>query len=455
MTDAALQIESDPQPADDAALGPVVGRPAPANLRWRRRVFLILTLATMAGLIGVLAGLMGHGGITLIEGAMLAAFAVTLPWIVVGFWNGIIGFILTWRYDDPGSLVTPALAHERPDAPIQSRVAIVMAIRNEDATQSVQRLERIQLGLNRTEWADHFDFHVLSDSDDPKIVAQEDAVVAAWKSRSPDASIHYRCRTENSGFKAGNIMEFLDRCGEEYDFYLPLDADSMMAPSAILRLVRIMEASPEIGILQGLIVGAPSNTFFTRALQFGNRHNMRSYTLGSAWWQADCGPYWGHNALIRTLPFRRHCRLPYLDGHGPLSGHVLSHDQLEAAMIRKAGYEVRVLPLEDQSFEANPPSLPDFIKRELRWCNGNFQYLRLLNTTGFLPMSRVQLILAILGYAGALAWFVFLTLMSGLAGGTDQISGIPLAAGLTFFALMITISLTPKLMGLAQVLVDS
>ncbi|MCR9088345.1 MAG: glucans biosynthesis glucosyltransferase MdoH [Rhodobacteraceae bacterium] len=455
MTNAALQIEPQAIDRDDWAPGPVFGQPTPRHLRRRRHVFLALTLATVVGLIGALAWLMHHGGITLIEGAMLVAFSATLPWLAVGFWNGIIGFLLDWRYAEPGTKVTPALARERPDAPIQSRVAIVMAVRNENVAQAVRRLERIQLGLNRTDWADQFDFHLLSDSDDPTIAANEAGAVAAWRARSPDARIHYRCRTDNSGFKAGNIMEFLDRCGDEYEFYLPLDADSMMGPSAILRLVRVMEASPEIGILQGLVVGTPSRTFFTRAFQFGMRHGMRAYTLGSAWWQGDCGPYWGHNALIRCQAFRLHCRLPHLEGSGPLAGDILSHDQIEASMMRRAGYEVRVLPVEDQSFEDNPPSLPDFIKRELRWCNGNFQYLRLLRMPGLLPVSRVQISLAIMMYVGAPAWFLFLALTAGLVGGTDQISVIPLAQGLTFFAVIMSVNLMPKLMGLAQVLVSS
>jgi membrane glycosyltransferase len=34
---------------------------------------------------------------------------------------------------------------------------------------------------------------------------------------------------------------------------------------------------------------------------------MKSYSIGSAWWQADAGPYWGHNALIRMRPFIAHC----------------------------------------------------------------------------------------------------------------------------------------------------
>ena len=135
-----------------------------------------------------------------------------------------------------------------------------------------------------------------------------------------------------------------------------------------------MEAHPRIGILQSLAVGTPATSAFARIFQFGMRHGMRSFTMGAAWWQGDCGPFWGHNALIRTAPFRRWCRLPMLPGKPPLGGHILSHDQVEAVLMRRAGYECRVMPVETESWEDNPPTLMDFIKRDLRWCQGNMQY---------------------------------------------------------------------------------
>ncbi len=155
-----------------------------------------------------------------------------------------------------------------------------------------------------------------------------------------------------------------------------LDADSLMTGPALTRLVRLMDAHPRLGILQTLVTGLPSRSAFARLFQFGMRHGMRSYTTGSAWWQGDGGPYWGHNAILRLAPFRAHCRLPTLPGRPPFGGRVLSHDQVEAVLMRRAGYEVRVLPDEHGSFEESPPSLPDFLKRDLRWCQGNMQYVR-------------------------------------------------------------------------------
>ena len=177
---------------------------------------------------------------------------------------------------------------------------------------------------------------------------------------------------------------------------------------------------------------------------------MRAYTLGSAWWQGDCGPFWGHNALVRMDAFHQHCQLPVLSGTGPFGGHILSHDQVEAVLMRSAGYEVRVLAEEQESFEENPPSLPDFIKREMRWCQGNMQYWRLLAMPGLKPTSRLQLFLAILMYVNAPAWMLFITAGAAMAVFTDQFSKVPLAYGLGLFAVIMAFNLMPKAMGIAE-----
>ena len=199
---------------------------------------------------------------------------------------------------------------------------------------------------------------MLSDSSDPEIVAAEAArfetFAAKWNGTIP---ITYRRRAVNTAFKSGNMRDFCERWGAHHDFAVTLDADSFMPAHAVLRLVRIMQANPRLGILQTLIVGLPSVSPFARVFQFGMRLGMRSHTLGAAWWQGDCGPYWGHNAILRLAPFTDHCAMPVLPGTGPLAGHVLSHDQVEAALMRRAGYDVRVLPEEGLSFEENPPTL--------------------------------------------------------------------------------------------------
>ena len=171
-------------------------------------------------------------------------------------------------------------------------------------------------------------------------------------------------------------------------------------------MVRILQAYPKLGILQSLVVGAPARSPFARLFQFGMRAGMRAYTMGQAWWTADCGPYWGHNAMVRVAAFSEHCHLPELSGRAPFGGAILSHDQVEAALMRKGGYEVRVLPLETGSYEDNPTNVIEFLRRDARWCQGNLQYFKLVLWEGLLPVSRFQLIWAILMFLGLPAFVV-------------------------------------------------
>jgi membrane glycosyltransferase len=265
--------------------------------------------------------------------------------------------------------------------------------------------------------------------------------------------VTYRRRTVNTGFKAGNIRDFCQCWGAEHDFALTLDADSFMTAEAVLRLVRIMQSDAKLGIVQSLVVGLPSTSAFARLFQFGMRLGMRSYTVGSAWWQADCGPYWGHNAIVRLAPFIAHCDLPELPNGRILGGQILSHDQIEAVLMRRAGYEVRVLPVEHQSWEENPATLLEFISRDLRWCQGNMQYLHLLGLPGIKAVSRYQLVFAILMFLGSPAWMALLVLGT-LAAAAAPVPGefMRADAGFALFVATMTMWLSPKLATFVDVL---
>jgi len=423
------------------------------GLAARRWLVLGVNTATVLALFAVMVSFFVPLGITWTEVALLSCFALTLPWLSIGFWNSVMGLVLDFRHGArAASHVTPALTRVTGDEPLTARVAIVMPLRNEDPDASIDRMRRLEAEIAQSPWAGRFSYHILSDTDAPGIALKEEARVAQWRATRPNARIQYRRREDNTGYKAGNIAEFLHSPEGESDFFLPLDADSEMGAETVFRLIRVMQASPEIGMLQSLVTGLPSRSLFTRVFQFGMRHGMRSFTLGSAWWQGDCGPNWGHNVLIRTAHFRTHCMLPELPGRGPLSGPILSHDQLEAVLIRRAGYEVRVMAEESQSFEENPPSLVDFIRRELRWMNGNLQYLRLLRMPGLKPVSRIQLVLAILMYVSAPAWMAFILIGAAMMALPGQLNAVPAVTGLALFATILTLSLSPKIMGLAQVL---
>jgi membrane glycosyltransferase len=432
-------------------------RPLDAGrLRLRRLAFGALVVSSAAALTALLALSFSGNGISAGEWLMIGCFLLTLPWTVIGFWNATIGLALMRLSRDPVAAVCPLA---RGDAGVASTAstAILSCVRNEDVEAVCTRLEAMVADLVRAGRGQGFALYVLSDTNDAGIACREEEVFADLARRwEGEMRVTYRRRAENPGFKAGNIRDFLERWGANHDYALVLDADSFMGAAAILDLVARMDANPRLGILQTLVVGMPASSAFARVFQFGMRLGMRSYTLGSAWWQGDCGPYWGHNALIRIAPFEAHCHLPVLPGKGPLSGWVLSHDQVEAVLMRRAGYEVRVVPAETQSFEENPPNMLEFIRRELRWCQGNLQYLKLLGLRGLPLVSRIQLVLAILMFVSAPAWLAFMLIGAGLVtfGGAQMIA-FDAATGLTLFITILTMIFAPKIATVLDILADA
>ncbi|MEO1530564.1 MAG: glucans biosynthesis glucosyltransferase MdoH [Pseudomonadota bacterium] len=434
------------------------GRLTPAGLQTRetllrrRLTFLALCTAMFALLTWGIVSVFGAGGWVTTELIILTAFVLGAPWTILGIANAAVGmWLLHGRRGDAMEAAAPHLAAGQGTQPISTRTAVAMTVRNEPPLASYEKLVEMRRGLDATGYGHLFDFFVLSDTSDASIAAEEERLFAEMRQSLGGTRVHYRRREKNVGFKAGNVREFLMNEGREYPFYLPLDSDSLMSAPAVLRLVRIMEAYPKIGILQTLATGLPTKSLFGRLFSFGMRHGMRSFTLGSAWWQGDCGPYWGHNALIRADVFRRYCRLPVLPGKPPLGGHILSHDQIEATLVRRAGYEVRVVPVEGGSWETMPPTLTDHIGRELRWCQGNLQYGQLLGLRGLKPVSRLQVLIAMMMYVGPVAWMVMTATAVSKAFLPDP-GGIDLAIGVAMFFAMFGISLVPKLLGMADVM---
>ncbi len=422
------------------------GRPA-RGLRLRRIGFLILCSTTAAGMLVLMASALFVERPEPLGLAMLAAFAVTLPWTVIGFWNAVIGLALMAFARSPAAVVWPELQEPAGDEPITESTALLVCVRNEDPERLRRNLSWMIAALSARAEAKHFHLYVLSDSDRPAAAVAEEAVAQELTQRFGDRlAISYRTRSESAGYKAGNIRDFCERWGPDYAFAIVLDADSLMTAEAMLRLVRLMQRHPHFGILQTLVTGLPSASAFARIFEFGMRLGMRSYTLGAASWQGDCGPYWGHNAILRLAPFIEHCRLPLLPGRPPFGGHVLSHDQIEAVLMRRAGYEVRVLVDEGGSWEENPPTLTEFIRRDLRWCQGNLQYFHFLATPGLKFLSRCQIALAMAMYLSPAGWIGFLLM------GTVRSAPVREEVGLALFATVMTMTFAPKLATLADVL---
>jgi membrane glycosyltransferase len=412
----------------------------------RRALFAGIGLLASGGVALLLVRALGPGGWSGAKLLLLACFAATAPWTAICAANGLIGFAILMCARDPVRAAFPiARAASGPLPP----TAVALTIRDENLLAVLPPLRRLLDGLDRAGHSHRFALFVLSDTADPAAAVAEQDAVRGLSAMDPDpARIRYRRRSENDGFKAGNIMEFLDNHAEGFELMLTLDADSVMSAAAVLRLVRAMRAEPRLGIVQHLTVGLPATAAFPRLFQFGMRAGMRVWATGQAWWQGDEGPYWGHNAVVRIAPFRAHCRLdPLPDGRA-----ILSHDQVEAARMRAAGWGVRVLPDEDGSREANPPTLPEFLRRERRWLAGNMQYFYLLAADGLRPMGRWQLVQAILLFAGA-PFYVLLLATSAWLAATD-VPGFPSGPVLTAMLAWFGALHAPKLLGYAEVLLS-
>ena len=420
----------------------------------RRITFATLVLSTIIALFVLAAYALSAGGLTFTDDVLLLLFALTMPWAVIGFWNGAIGFFIMRFARDPVAFVNPAAAYGRGDEPITALTALTMFVRNEPPDRVIRNLGTMMRDLTAAGVAHRFHLYVLSDTSLPDVAVLEEQSFASladeWRGRF---AVTYRRREINTGFKAGNFWDFLQRWGDDHDFAVTLDTDSFMTSAAIMRMVRVMQADPKLGILQGLVAGMPTTSAFARIFQFGMRLGMQSFTIGSAWWQADCGPYWGHNAAIRIAPFKTYCEIPVVPGKGVLRGHVLSHDQIEAALMRRGGYDVRVLPEEDLGWEENPPTLIEFIRRDLRWLQGTLQYGFFLFLPGMKFVSRFQLAFAMMMFLGSPAWIGLLVIGTlAIAASPTMADFIRPDAGYALLAVYVFMWFTPKIASAIDVL---
>ncbi len=419
----------------------------------RRWIAAAVNTAVYLGLLWWLASILAVGGWSVIDVLIFVCFAVAAPWSVLGVWNALLGLALLRFSRDPLGAVAPFARAADERAPLTQSTAVLMTLRNEDPARAFARMRTVKQSVDATGEGARFSWFILSDTDDGGVGAREERLFEQWRAGAgaDAARLFYRRRTNNDGYKAGNVRDFCARWGASFEFMLPLDADSLMDGKTILRMARIGQAYPRLGILQSLVVGAPSSSAFARIFQFGMRQGMRPYTMGSAWWAGDCGPFWGHNALVRVAPFVSECHLPALPGGPPLGGAILSHDQVEAVLMRRAGFEARVLPEECGSYEDNPPTLLEFTRRDLRWCQGNMQYMRLLGMKGILPMSRFQLVWAIMMFVGVPAWtaIIFLAAIKPLDGKSPM--NFPAASAAGLYIVFLLMYLAPKLAGFVDI----
>lgn len=408
-----LAGSQDPQRAsfDDEA-------PAPANATataaWkqaashRRRALLTLIALSVVAATVMLDQVLPNYDSGWLRNAQIGLFSILFGWVSAGFYTAMMGFWVQWR-GDPHALSSRSVA-QRPIA-ADARTALVMPICNEQVSTVFAGLRATMESLIAAGGARLFDVYLLSDTSDPAIRTAE---LAAWAelrdTMGGSTRIHYRWRQRRTQRKSGNVADFCRRWGKNYRYMVVLDADSVMTGDCLLSLVRLMEAHPDAGIIQTAPQASGLSTIHARAQQFAGRVTGRLFSAGMQYWQLGESHYWGHNAILRIAPFMKHCGLAALPGRGGLSGHILSHDFVEAALMRRAGYHVWLVNDLEGSYEQQPPNLLEELQRDRRWCQGNLQNARLLTEPGLHGVHRTMLVTGALAYLSAPLWLAYVLL---------------------------------------------
>ncbi len=374
----------------------------------RRRLFLLgLVIASTVMAASLLAYTQStNSAHPVLHFVQLALFVVLFGWVTAGFVTALMGFWVQWR-PDPHALSLTAARRQilRKDA----RTAIIMPICNEPAGPVFSGLRATCESLAESEAAGLFDVYVLSDTYDTMMREQELRAFYALQYQMGDrCRLHYRLRQRRTRRKAGNVADFCRRWGKNYRYMVVLDADSVMTGESITMLVRLMEANPKAGIIQTAPRACGVQTLHARLQQFAGRVAGRLFTAGMQYWQLGESHYWGHNAIIRIEPFMKHCALAKLPGRGGLSGEILSHDFVEAALMRRAGYYTWLITDLEGSYEQQPSNLMEELQRDRRWCQGNLMNFRLITEPGFQPVHRAMLFTGAMAYVSAPFWLAFL-----------------------------------------------
>lgn len=403
MTDSSIRPKEFPLLMPDQAFdgNEAKNRHAPKSKRWRKIMVFGLSIILSGWATNEMYNVLNVSGLTSLEWVLLVIFALNISWISFAFVTASIGFLAVSATSDAAQHITRS--------PLRGSTVIVFPIYNEKVEDVFATVESTARSLLNA--PGRFEYFILSDTTDPDIALQEEVAVEALRGRlNGQAIVRYRRRTINLHRKSGNIRDFVTRWGGRYDYMVVFDADSYMEPETLMELVRRMDNEPETGLIQTIpqLVGA--TTLFSRSQQFAAALYGPVLGTGLAWWAQNEGNFWGHNAIIRTRALAESAGLPEIPGRAPFGGTIMSHDFVEAALLRRAGWNVKIAPDIKGSYEQGPPSIIDLVIRDRRWCQGNLQHMAvLLRTRSLAFTSRIHLIIGIFSYLASPLWLLFIT----------------------------------------------
>lgn len=433
---------ADPEPAANA---PHVA--SSRSVATRMLLGLLTIVGTAAGVWQYRRALAGDG-LGLADLALSALFVSLFVWVVFAFWMATFGLVSILRR----LRNAPSPVEEPSSGPLDlPPTAVVMPIHNEEPKKVFANVRAVAKSLHEAGGDAPFSIFVLSDTTDPDVWLEEERAWAKLVAQAPlSCRVFYRRRPKNLHRKAGNIADFCSRWGGGYKYMIVLDADSVMEGATLVEMVRRMERDPKIGILQAPPRPVNRGSFFARMQQFAAYMYNPVFLEGFVLWSECDGNYWGHNAILRVRPFMEHCELPILPGDGPLGGEILSHDFVEAALIRRAGWKVCIAHDLEGSYEECPTTILDSAQRDQRWCQGNMQHIRLLAAEGFHPASRLHFGMGAMSYLASPLWLAFLVLtvvIGALQSDQSTTAWGHAPGGAALFIVTMALLLLPKVWG--------
>ena len=445
-------------------LDPEVQKLGPMKPAFRTGLFRLGTflpaIATSLVLFFIIMDWFRRDGFTGIEIAMMLMVTFTSFWISLSVASSTIGLFFA-RKDKPAAASTPDDA---------MNVALLIPVYNEDPDAVFARLQAMRGDLTTSKSHHRFGIFMLSDTRDDAIAFREAALIDQLHHQMGNkVPVFYRRRAHNVERKTGNIRDWIENWGGDWQAFLTLDADSLMSAGAIIRLADEMAAQPHAGLIQTVprLVGA--NSIFSRVQQFANNVYGGALARGLDRWSGHEGNYWGHNAIIRTKAFAACAGLPILRGRGALAGTIKSHDFVEAALLRRAGWSVRLIPEITETYEETPQTIIDYVLRDRRWCQGNLQHLRLLFSAGFKGASRFHMLQGAMAYIASVVWFALLVVWALMGRGREdsvfryfaetnplfpQWPEIDTVSRTVVLGFMLGLLLIPKLFGIALTVLD-
>ena len=238
----------------------------------------------------------------------------------------------------------------------QPKVAVLYATMNDVVPECVRAIRQTY----------PVDVYLLDDSSDPYKRALVDDLAR-------EHGFRVLRRAERRGFKAGAINGWLAQYGAQYEYFVLLDADSLLPPDWVAETLKYAEhpENADIAIFQGLINIWNTDRPFPRAL-------AATTLLGQDEWERRVSGYvgavfcYGHNVLLRTRAV--------LELGGFVEDYV-SEDFATAVKLASAGYGSVFVPL--HTWEAMPENVRGFVRRQTKWTRGSMEFW------SFVPPARI------------------------------------------------------------------